>query len=123
MQTDDISHMAQDLCALLDEKLSLRRGPLQTRLGRAGRRLPARIRAQAQLVAEAEMLAAHPKLCLRIDRDRVTRAHAEVRAHLRSIDPADRRRGAILGLLGGLAFNLLLLAGLTLAFLRWRGFV
>ena len=115
--------MAQDLCALLDEKLSLRRGPLQTRLSRAGRRLPARIRAQAQLVVEAETLAAHPKLALRIDRDRVACAHAEVRAHLRSIDPADRRRGAILGLLGGLAFNLLLLAGLTLAFLRWRGFV
>ncbi|MDG1129067.1 MAG: hypothetical protein P8N68_08185 [Paracoccaceae bacterium] len=123
MQTDDISHMAQELCTLFDEKLSLRRGTLQTRLNRAGRRLPARIRAQAQLVAEAETLADHPKLALRIDHVRVARAHAEVRAHLRSIDPADRRRGAILGLLGGLAFNLLLLAGLTLAFLRWRGFV
>lgn len=115
--------MAQELCTLFDEKLSLRRGTLQTRLNRAGRRLPARIRAQAQLVAEAETLADHPKLALRIDQVRVARAHAEVRAHLRSIDPADRRRGAILGLLGGLAFNLLLLAGLTLAFLRWRGFV
>ncbi len=116
-----MSQMAQDLCALLDEKLSLRRGPLQTRLNRAGRRLPARIRAQAQLVAEAETMAAHPKLALRVDRDRVARAHAEVCAHLRRIDPADRRRGAILGMLGGLAFNLLLLAGLALAFLRWRG--
>ena len=115
--------MAQDLCALLDEKLSLRRGPLQTRLNRAGRRLPARIRAQAQLIAEAETLATHPKLSLRIDRDRVARAHAEVRAHLRAIDAADRRRGAVLGLLGGLAFNMLLLAALTLAFLRWRGLV
>ncbi len=121
MQTDDISHLAQELCALLDEKLSLRRGTLQTRLNRAGRRLPARIRAQAQVVAEAETLAAHPKLARRIDHLRVTRAHAEVRAHLRSIDPADRRRGALLGVLGGLAFNLLLLAGLTLTFLRWRG--
>ena len=66
-------------------------------------------------------MAAHPKLALRVDRGRVARAHAEVCAHLRRIDPADRRRGAILGMLGGLAFNLLLLAGLALAFLRWRG--
>ncbi len=115
--------MVQELCALLDEKLSLGRGPLQTRLNRAGRRLPARIRDQAQVVAEAETLAAHPKLARRIDHARVARAHAEARAHLRSIDPADRRRGAVLGILGGLAFNLLLLAGLTLAFLHWRGIV
>ena len=115
--------MAQVLCALLDEKLSLRRGALHSRLSRAGRRLPARIRHQAQLVVEAETLAAHPRLARRIDHVRVARAHAEVRAHLRSIDPADRRRGAMLGVLGGLAFNLLLLAALVLAFLRWRGFV
>lgn len=115
--------MAQDLCALLDDKLSLRRGPLRTRLRRAGRRLPARIRAQAQIVAEAEALAAHPKLARRIDHTSVSHAFAEVRAHLRAIDPADRRRGALLGMLGGLAFNLLLLTGLVLALLRWRGFV
>ena len=123
MNTDDISAKSEELCALLADKLSLRRGTLDQRLRRAGRRLPARIRQQGMLIAEAEAMAAHPRLARRIDHAALERAHAEVRAHLRGIDPADRRRGVILGMLGGLAFNILLFAALVLAFLRWQGMV
>lgn len=108
---------------MLAERLSLKRGGLADRLRRAGRRLPARIRAQARIVAEAEALSAHPKLARRIDHDAVARAHIEVRDHLRGIDAGYLRRGALLGVLGSLAFNLLVFAALMLAVLRWRGVV
>lgn len=113
--------MSAALCALLAEKLSLRRGSLADRLRRAGRRLPARIRAQAQIVAEAEALSLHPKLARRIDRHGVSRAFAEVRDHLNGIDAGYLRRGALLGMLAGLAFNMLLFTALVLVVLRWRG--
>ena len=115
--------MSTALCALLADKLSLRRGNLGDRLRRAGRRLPARIRAQAQIVAEAEALSLHPRLARRIDRQAVSRAFAEVRDHLGAIDPGYLRRGALLGMLAGLAFNMLLFTALALVFLRWRGVV
>ena len=123
MHDDDISAKSEELCALLADKLSLKHGSLEERLRRAGRRLPARIRAQGQIVAEAEALAVHPKLARRIDRDSVARAFAEVRTHLVAIDAGYLRRGALLGMLGGLAFNMLLFAALALTFLRWRGVV
>lgn len=123
MQDDDISAKSQELCDLLAARLSLKHGSLEDRLRRAGRRLPARIRSQGQIVAEAEALATHPKLARRVDQAAVARAHAEVRAHLKGIDAAYLRRGALLGVLGGLAFNILLFTALTLVFLRWQGMI
>jgi len=120
---DEISARSQEICTLFADKLSLTRGTLDQRLRRAGRRLPARIREQARIITEAEALAAHPKLARRVDPDRLDRAFAEVRSYLREIDPADRRRGAVLGVLGGLAFNMLLFAALALAGLRWQGLI
>ena len=123
MDTHEVAARCDDLCRLMEDKLSLRRGPFEARLHRAGRRLPARIRAQGQIVAQAAAMAAHPRLARRIDHTAVDRAYIEMRNHLKGIDAADLRRGAVLGVLGGLAFNLLLFAALVLAFLRWRGMV
>ncbi|MFU8883274.1 MAG: hypothetical protein ACNA7Q_12980 [Rhodobacterales bacterium] len=120
MEQDEILARSDALCALLAEKLSLKKGTLAQRMRRAGRRLPARIRDQAQIVAGAEAMSAHPKLALRIDHAEVDRAFQEVRNHLRMIDPGDRRRGALLGALGALAFNILLFVALLMAFLRWQ---
>ncbi|MCD1627097.1 hypothetical protein K7H22_13935 [Seohaeicola saemankumensis] len=123
MTQDEVSEKSQAICTLFADKLSLSRGSLEQRLRRAGRRLPARIREQARVITEAEMLAANPKLARRVDPDKLERAFAEVRRHLLQIDPADRRRGAVLGVLGGLAFNLLLFAALAFAGLRWQGLI
>ena len=123
MTQDEISARSQEICTLFADKLSLSRGTLDQRLRRAGRRLPARIREQARTITEAEALATNPKLARRVDPDKLDRAFAEVRRHLQDIDPADRRRGAVLGVLGGLAFNLLLFAVLALAGLRWQGLI
>jgi hypothetical protein len=123
LEQDAISARSDELCALLADKLSLKKGTLAQRIRRAGRRLPARIRDQAQIVAGAEAMAAHPKLALRIDHAEVDRAFEEVRDHLRKVDPSDRRRGALLGAVAALAFNILLFMALILAFLRWQNII
>jgi hypothetical protein len=123
LEAQDIAARCDDLCRLMEDKLSLRRGPFEARLRRAGRRLPARIRAQGQIVAEAAAMAAHPRLARRIDHAAVHRAYIEIRGYLQRVDRADLRRGALLGILGGLAFNLLLFAVLAIVFLHWRGIV
>lgn len=121
--SSDIGGLAQELEALLEDRLGLRKGTFPARVKRAGRRLPRWVHREAAVINEALRQESHPKLRRRIDIARVKAAHDRVRQHLKAIDPADRRRGAILGMLGALAFNLLLFAALALVFLSWRGLI
>jgi len=116
----EIDRMAAELERLLAEKLGCESGTLSHRLAKAGRRLPARMRARGRVVAEAAALAGHPKLALRVDGARVAKAHAEVAAHLKAIDPGHRRRGLALSVAATVVFNLLIFAvllGLAIRFL------
>ncbi|WP_137699436.1 hypothetical protein [Marimonas lutisalis] len=118
-----LARMTDELEALLGEKLGLRKGDVPARVARAGRRLPKWVHRDARLIGEALALGAHPKLARRIDLARVQAAHRRIKAHLKEIDPKDRRKGAILNLLGSLSFNLLLFAALVIGFLKWRGLI
>ncbi|MGD9866357.1 MAG: hypothetical protein AB7S99_24440 [Pseudodonghicola sp.] len=113
----------EETAALLRDKLGARGQTLGAALARAGRRLPRRIRSQARLLAEAERFAQHPRLRLTLDGAALGKAADEVGAHLKAIDLADRRKGWWLGLLGGMAFNILAWFGLLLGVLVWRGFL
>lgn len=113
----------EETAALLRDKLGARGHTLGAVLARARHRLPRRIRAQARLLAEAERFAHHPRLRFTLDAARLDKAAAEVGAHLKSIDLGDRRKGWWLGLLGGLAFNMLAWFGLLIGVLLWRGFL
>ncbi|MEX0316735.1 MULTISPECIES: hypothetical protein [unclassified Ruegeria] len=109
--------------ALLRAKLGVRGKTLAASLRRARHRLPRRIHGQAMELAKAEPLANHPKLRLTLDTPKLVTAVQEVQAHLRAIDLADRRKGWLLSMLGGLAFNILVFAILLLVFLRWQGVI
>ena len=65
----------------------------------------------------------HPKLARLIKADQIDRAFTHLNEHLETIDPADRRKGAILGMLGGMVFNLILLIGALIAVLHWQGMI
>ncbi|TDK52638.1 hypothetical protein [Antarcticimicrobium luteum] len=123
MPQSDIETRIAEIAALMHAKLGVRGATLRAALGRAGRRLPRRIRAQARLLAEAEPFAHHPKLRLTLDTMALGKAAGEVEAHLEAIDLADRRKGWWLGMLGGLAFNILAFFALLVVVLRWRGFI
>ncbi|MBL4768986.1 MAG: hypothetical protein JKY94_14950 [Rhodobacteraceae bacterium] len=108
--------------ALLREKLGVRASDMARAVAKAKRRLPGGVYKQALLLAKAEPLAAHPKLRLTLDAATLATAAGDVQQYLNAIDLADRRKGWILGMLGGLAFNMVLFLVLLVALLYWRGF-
>ncbi|MFT7596476.1 MAG: hypothetical protein ACI8R4_003811 [Paracoccaceae bacterium] len=123
--TDQISieDQIQTIMALLREKLGVRGADLPAALRRARYRLPRRVYRQAATLVGAEPLVGHPKLSLTLDHAALAAAAAGVQTHLQSIDVTDRRKGWLLGMLGGLSFNLILAFTLLIVVLIWRGFL
>ncbi|MGR3759800.1 hypothetical protein ACUXV3_06645 [Roseobacteraceae bacterium NS-SX3] len=121
--------MARDLTAGIEEIRELLKererasGDLALALKKARRRLPRRIYKQGMVLARALPLLEHPKLRLTVDEARLQGAVREVKAHLESIDVADRRKGQVLEVLASMAFALITVATLLIVVLRWRGFV
>ncbi|NIZ59999.1 hypothetical protein DL239_03300 [Sedimentitalea sp. CY04] len=98
-------------------------GELSDALKKARRRLPRRVYKQGMLLAKAEPLMDHPKLRLTLDEPALLKSAGEVLDYLKSIDLADRRKGRVLTILGSLAFSLLVVLGLAIAVMRWRGLI
>ncbi|HGG06612.1 MAG TPA: hypothetical protein ENK28_14230 [Aliiroseovarius sp.] len=119
----DLHARADRLAHLIEEKLDTRGKGLEAKVRRAGRNLPKFIRAEAGLLIEALKVEAHPKLARQIDEARLEQAYANVERYLKGLDPWARRRGVVLNWLAGNALNLLIVAALTVAVLRWRGFL
>ena len=119
----DLDARAEALAQLMEDRLGLRGDGFAAKLKRAGRRLPCRIRRDGAVIVEALDLQAHPKLSRQVDEARLTRALTHLDRYLRSIDPWERRKGVMLNWLAGLAFSLLVVAGLLIAALRWRGMI
>lgn len=90
---------------------------------KAGRLLPRGLRREARYLIEAEQLASHPKLRSQLDPKRLKRADRSLRAFVRDRDPGRERMDRFLGQIGGLAFSLLLFAGLVITVLAWRGLI
>ena len=122
-ESAEITELQSDLQTRLGQKLGLRRGSLERRMAKAGRRLPRRVHRDAALIGKAGELADHPKLRRRVDRAGVQAAHDRIAEHLDKIDPRERRIRFWLGVLGGLAFNVLAVAALLIVVLKWRGYL
>ncbi|MDF1854517.1 hypothetical protein [Pseudooceanicola sp.] len=119
----EISVIVGRLEKLLEAKFGFRNTHLDAALCKAGRRLPHAMRKAGREVVAAQRLATHPRLSRQIDMDRLRRDSAALASFLETIDPADRRKGAVLSTLASIAFNLLLLAAALLALARWRGWI
>ena len=72
----------------------------------------------------------HPKLRTMVDQSKFERAHKALISHLKTIDPVlktidpvERRKTRILGVLGVISFNLILVVAALLIFLMWRGYL
>ena len=123
MTPQDLTPQVDEIRSLLDTQLRVRGGTLDKQVRRAGRLLPRKIRAEAAYLVQANMLVQNPKLARMINPDRVQKAHDIVATYLLGIDPKDRLKGRLLNIAGVLAFNLLLIGGLVVAVLVWRGIV
>jgi hypothetical protein len=122
MPEPDLTETNAALAALMRDKLGIRRGAtLEAKLRIAGHLLPRAERRAGRLLAEAERLWPNPRLRRRLDPGALAAAEARLRGFLERVDPADRRRGMILGVLASLAFNLLLLAAGLIAWGWYSG--
>lgn len=114
---------AQRYCADLKKMmachLGVRRGSLQRRAERAGRRLPGAVRADIALIAHAPHLLRHPKLRHRVDQAALDAAYRRARSALQRIDRGYQLRGWWLSWAGSVVIGLMLLG--ALAFLLTRG--
>jgi hypothetical protein len=111
-----------ELAVLMRERLGIRGADrLAVKMRRGGRLLPKAVRRQAAYLVEAEKQWGNPRLRRVIDEQKVTKAQADLRRHLEGIDPRDRLKGRLIGIAAPLAFNLLVVAGLLIAWLVWTG--
>lgn len=119
----DWSDRLADLRALLAEKLGTGERDLRGHLRRAGRRLPRRVRREADYLVRAEEMGRHPRLARLVDPRQVARAQGRVARHLRSIDPARLRRDRRKNAVAGLGLIVLAAFALVVTLLWWRGYV
>ena len=123
MATPDIQAQAQTILSELETRLRIKGRSLPHAARKAKHLLPRQVYRDIGAVADAAKVAGHPKLAVTQNSAKALDAAQRVLAHLQAIDPADRRKGAILGWLGGVSFNLIVLFVLLLVVLIWRGFL
>jgi hypothetical protein len=118
-----IQQMADRVAGLLEERLSLGGRDLRAKLRRGGRLLPKRVRHGAELLADAAERAKNPKLLGQIDMGAVADAYDSCVRHLTTIDPSNRRRDTIGGMVGFVGYGILFLVIGIIALLMWRGYI
>jgi len=121
MGAGSVQQMAERIAELMEERLGVRGNGLADKLRRGGRKLPARVRAEAELLAEAAAQADNPKLLARLDHARIARAYDQCLKHLRRARIWERRADAVLSLAGRLALIVIAVAALALGLAWWRG--
>ena len=123
MKTTTLDDKVAEIEGLMADRLRVRGRDLGAQIKKAGRLLPRRVAREARYLAEAATFQQNPKLARMIDAAKADQAHQTVRAFLNSVDPAERRKDRILGILGIFAFNFLLIAGGIITYLWWQGHV
>ena len=120
-----IDHMARvdDIRLLMEERLRIRARSLDQQLRKAGRLLPKAVQRDAHYLAQAGLLTQNPKLARMIDATKAERAYANVTTYLKAIEPGARRKDAVLRITAIIALNLLLISGLVIWYLWWKGYV
>lgn len=108
---------------LMEERLRVSGRDLPARLRKAGRMLPRAMRRRARSVIEAQAMLRNPKLARQVDIAGRQKDAERIATYLRTLDPAEARKTAVIRLAASIAFNLLVVAGLVLAVLLWRGLI
>ncbi|WP_424944061.1 hypothetical protein [Aliiroseovarius crassostreae] len=119
----DLHMQTARLAQMMEERLDIRGADFATKIRRAGRLLPRHVRREAALLISALPMMDHPHLSRQVEVERLARAVKIVEDHLLDVDPWDRRIGIVVNWAAGLAFSLLLVAGLCLWLLHWQGFL
>jgi len=118
-----VEQLVERVFVLLREKLGVRGGSLEARVRRAGRMLPRHVRLAARELVNADQMAQEPKMLLRLDPSRVSAAYSTCSNYLEGIDEKVLKSKAVFGFAATLIVQLLVIGGVALAVMRWRGFL
>jgi hypothetical protein len=116
-----VQQMADRVAALMEERLRVRGRGLRDKLRNGGRRLPYRVRKEAEYLAEVAFLAQNPKVQTMLDDARIAAAYDTCMRHLNGVRATGRVAGFLLGLVGSVVFQVIVVVALALAFAAWRG--
>lgn len=120
---NDIQRKSRMLSRLLARKFGVGGADLRSRRKRVGRLLPGRIRRAVLEVEKAETMLGHPRIARQVDAGKLEHAYKIAFEHLVNVDPNDRIKGYVLGVLAVTAFNMLVIATAILIYARWQGWV
>lgn len=123
MDQTTVRQLVARIFQLLGEKLGARGADLETRVGRAGRKLPRRVRSAAEALITAEKLSKDPRLSLQLDPNHTSAAYAQCLDYLDRINPTADRSKLRYGIAATVAGQLLLVTAAAVMILRWRGYI
>jgi hypothetical protein len=121
MEQGVVSQLALQIYDLMGDKLRVKGANLRTRVRKAGRLLPKTVRRAAGELIEAQDMAENPNLATRLDPDAVTKAHRTCLRYLKEIDPKAAKSRARYNFAALISAQFLLIVGLAIALLQWRG--
>jgi len=121
MLNEELLVRSDRIATMMEERLGVRGKGLEAKLNRAGRRLPKWVRREAERLVQAERVLGHPKLMMQTDPVAINDAAKRREKYLKSVDPAERRKDAILGFLAVNSLNMLLIAASIIAYMAWLG--
>ncbi|MFT5743665.1 MAG: hypothetical protein ACI86S_001738 [Paracoccaceae bacterium] len=123
MDANILHKQIEEIRGLMADRLRVRGRDLEHQVRKAGRLLPRHLRRDGAFLAQAQVMSQNPKLVRLVDRPRVDRAHADMVIFLKTVDAKDRAKAKLLGILGAVAFNLLVVFIAVVWYLWWRGLV
>ncbi|MFQ5438535.1 MAG: hypothetical protein ACE5DK_06880 [Paracoccaceae bacterium] len=121
MYKTSLGSVTAEIEALLVDKLSAKGLNLQQKIKSARRRLPRRIRKQADYLIEVEARYRNPKRAHQYDPERVLKARKQCVDHLEKIDRNARRRYGRISFLTTVLVNLFLMCILVAVVIFMRG--
>jgi len=104
------TEMTEKLAQLMRDRAGVRGRNFAKQLQRAPRVFPRRLRKDAQALLEAAKVGDNPRLRGTIDQDRAASAYDNLLEHLEQIDPAERRKGALINWAASMGLNVILIA-------------
>ncbi len=121
MNPTTVHQMTARISQLMAERLGAKGRTLDERLASRTRALPRRVRKAVALLAQAEAMAASPKLLKQSDMGAISAAYDIALRYLQPLDSGARVGRLVLGALASLALGLLALGAMLLLVQSLRG--
>ncbi len=117
----DVKERAEALAGKMSTQLRVKGDTLADVASNAGRKLPRHLQRAADVVIEAESMAAHPKLAKQVNERQVRKAQRKLDRFLDRQDPRAERWGEIMDGVAKVAFVIFTIALVAFLILLYQG--